>query len=347
MFKTIFIVLVFCCIAIFVQANHNSYYSGPVSDHFDGKKFFNPGKERKKGFLNFLKWKLTANKIAWPEKKENKFSAKPPSRVEGDKMLVTYIGHMTFLIQTAGLNILTDPIFSERASPVSWAGPKRVHDPGIEWENLPKIDLVLISHNHYDHLDLPTLKKLYERDNPLIIVPIGNDKTVKSIANDINVEAYDWGDIARFGKEISVHVDPSHHWSSRGILDRNNALWTAYTVYTPGGNIYFSGDTGYGGGDHFNYSMDQHEFYRLAILAIGAYEPRWFMRYSHMDPKEAVQAYFDLGEPYSIASHFDVFKLTDEGYGEAVEFFEREKKENNADKFRILQVGEIWDIPKD
>ncbi|MCL4148843.1 UNVERIFIED_CONTAM: hypothetical protein GTU68_043475, partial [Idotea baltica] len=144
---------------------------------------------------------------------------------------------------------------------------------------------------------------------------------------------------------IKVHVDQSHHWSARGILDRNKALWAAYTIETPGGNIYFAGDTGYGDGDHFRYVKDKHGDYRFAILPIGAYEPRWFMKYSHMNPPEAILAYQDLGEPYSIAAHFDVFKLTDEGYGEAGKFFEREKEKSGANNFKILEVGQSWNIP--
>lgn len=346
MLRALFVTLFISVLIAGYYYNINPYYNGPVTENFDGWKFKNPGKPRERHFFDFLKWRWQANRPDWPDSVENKFNAMPLAQVEGEKLLVTYIGHMSFLLQTAGVNIITDPIFSDRASPVSWAGPKRVHPPGIEWDNLPKVDVVIISHNHYDHMDLPTLEMLYKRDNPLIIVPLGNAKAIHTQIPNANVKELDWRESEEVANGVEVHVDQAHHWSARGVLDRNKALWAAYTIYSPAGKIYFAGDTGYGAGDHFRESYTRHGEYRFAVLPIGAYEPRWFMRYAHMNPEEAIMAYEDLGKPYAVAAHFDVFNLTDLPYGEAGPTFEKEKVARGANKFKILEVGESWDVPE-
>jgi len=323
----------------------SNYYSGKVSDHFDGKNFYNPGKPKGEKAFAFLRWQLTSDKKPWPKSVKNIYKAAPPERVEGSKLLVTYVGHVTVLIQTEGLNILTDPIWSDRASPISWLGPKRVHEPGIEWEKLPKIDIVLVSHNHYDHLDLTTIERIWKRDKPRILVPLGNDTIIKNYNDTIKVEAYDWGNTIAVKESISIHLDPMHHWSARGIADENEALWAAFTLTSPNGNIYFVGDAGYGGGDNYRDALKKYGSFRFAILPIGAYEPRWFMRYAHMNPEEAVQAYDDLGKPFTIPVHYDVFRLADEGYGEAGIALEEAKAKQYDDRFKQLKVGEQWDIP--
>ena len=321
----------------------SSYYDGPKSINYDGSKFFNPGAPRKAGFMTFLRWRLTGERGEWPEgERPNPYDAVPVDQVTGSYLTVTYIGHATFLIQTAGLNILTDPVFSDRASPFSFVGPKRTHKPGIQWDNLPKIDLVLISHNHYDHMDLPTLERLWERDKPRMIAPLGNDTIIQNYNEDIAVEAYDWYDQVAINDQIVIHLDPMQHWSARGLFDRNKALWAAFTVETPDGNIYFSGDTGYGDGSYFKEARSRHGEFRFAILPIGAYEPRWFMGYSHMAPDEAMKAHFDLGAPPTVASHFDVFQLTDTPYGAAREELNKLKKDFPEANFRVLEIGESW-----
>ena len=199
---------------------------------------------------------------------------------------------MTFLIQTEGLNILTDPVWSDRASPVQWIGPKRIQTPGVKLENLPKIDVILVSHNHYDHLDLDTLEKLWDRDQPLIITPLGNDTIMKSRNQNMNIRAYDWNESAAIGNNLEVHLGPMHHWSARGIFDRNHALWASFTIVTPNGNIYFIGDSGYGNGDYFKEAKAKHHSFRAAMIPIGAYKPSWFMNYAHMGPEALVVSAF-------------------------------------------------------
>jgi L-ascorbate metabolism protein UlaG (beta-lactamase superfamily) len=268
----------------------------------------------------------------------------------GNDMVVTYIGHVTFLIQTQGINILTDPVWSERVSPVSFVGPKRVTPPGVDFADLPKIDAVLISHNHYDHLDIPTIRDLVMRDQPRFIVPLGNDTIIKNSVPDAVVEAFDWEQTATITPEASVTLSPMHHWSARGPFDRNKALWAAMTIKTPGGNIYFVGDSGYGGGDYFREDLKNNGPFRFAILPIGAYEPRWFMRYGHMNPAEAVAAYQDIGRPRTAAAHYDVFQLTDEAYGQAdtdhdAALAATSNPAEDKERFRRLKVGETWQVP--
>ena len=264
-----------------------------------------------------MKWQITRKSVPWPNRIELSEYDIPPARVLGDDLRVSNVGHVTFLIQTQGVNILTDPVWSERASPFSFAGPKRVIDPGIRFEDLPPIDVVWISHNHYDHLDVPTIKKLWKEHRPRIITPLGNDSIIHSHDKKIKVEAYDWGDEVDISNNVKLHLTPMQHWSARGLFDRNKALWSALTIETKGGNIYFIGDSGYGEGRYFKRDKEKFGEFRLALLPMGAYEPRWFMKYAHMNPDDMLKAHNDLGQPHTIPCHYDVFKLTDEGRGEA------------------------------
>jgi L-ascorbate metabolism protein UlaG (beta-lactamase superfamily) len=317
-----------------------------VSDHFDGTRFYDPKVDYKNTFWATLKWQLNKESKAWPDKVSVTHYDIPPQRVYGDDLRVSNIGHVTFLIQTQGLNILTDPIWSQRASPVTFAGPKRVIDPGIKFEDLPPIDVVWISHNHYDHLDIKTIERLWVAHKPRIIAPLGNDKVVASYNKDIVVETYDWGDQVEISKAVKFHLSPMQHWSARGIWDRNKALWAALTIQTDGGNIYFIGDSGYGNGRYFKRDKQKFGSFRLALLPMGAYEPRWFMEYAHMNPDDMLKAYIDLGEPYTVPSHYDVFKLTDEGWGEAkVVLKEAMQKYNAGDNINVLEVGGYWHVP--
>ena len=288
----------------------DSYYIGSVSDHYDGERFFNPGeKAANNGFGALLKWKLAGGAADWPDQLAVT-PAKPAARVEGDAMVVTVVGHATLLVQTAGLNILTDPVWSDRVSPVSWAGPKRVRAPGIRFEDLPKIDVVLVSHNHFDHLDLDSLEKLWRRDRPVIVTPLGNAALMAR--RGITAFARDWGDSIGIKPGVEVIVERVQHWSSRRMRDRNRALWGGFTITTPGGNIYFAGDCGFGDGAMFRDAAARHGPYRLALLPVGAYEPRWFMKNSHMNPAEAVTAFQDLGARQAVGIHWGVWQLTDE-----------------------------------
>ncbi len=159
----------------------------------------------------------------------------PPPQVNGGKVRLSYVGHVSWLIQTAGLNILIDPVWSERASPVSFAGPKRVNDPGIPFDNLPPIDVVLVSHGHYDHLDVRTLSKLSAKFSPRVITPLGNDVTMKSSDGAIRAEAFDWNDRVEIGNGVAVSLVATRHWTARGLFDRNKALWASFVLETPAG----------------------------------------------------------------------------------------------------------------
>ncbi|HEU0100094.1 MAG TPA: MBL fold metallo-hydrolase [Allosphingosinicella sp.] len=315
------------------------YYEGPRSDHFDGERFFNPTPGPRSaahgGPARFINRFIGSNERArWPERVEVAPTV-PPRRVEGTGMLVTWIGHATVLVQTAGLNILTDPIWSERASPFAFVGPRRVRAPGVRFEDLPRIDLVLVSHNHYDHLDLPTLKRLWARDRPVIVTSIGNDtilrragiparNAVTDCGRCPGVEALDWGSSTLAEGEAmaawkmtaagpapiaQVQVLRNHHWGSRWGTDRNRALWSAFAVRIPGGSFFFAGDTGWGDGSWVAEAA-RHGPYRLAILPVGAYEPRDVMQPNHLDPDEAVRAFELLKPAVALGMHWGTFQLT-------------------------------------
>jgi L-ascorbate metabolism protein UlaG (beta-lactamase superfamily) len=289
-------------------------YSGPVSDHFDGERFFDPDGAPPKSLGQVLRWQFGRGRkrATWPEWAPSPHADTPPPRVDGDRVRFSFVGHASWLIQTAGLNILMDPVWSERASPFSFAGPKRRNDPGIAFEALPRIDVVLVSHGHYDHLDVATLSKLAARFSPRVITPLGNDLTMRAADEAIRAEAFDWHDRVELGNEIAVTPVPTRHWSARGLFDRNKALWASFVMETPAGKIYIVCDSGYGDGGHFRRVAEAHGPLRLAILPIGAYEPRWFMRDQHMNPSDAVKALADCGAQRALAHHHGTFQLTDE-----------------------------------
>ncbi|NIK49054.1 L-ascorbate metabolism protein UlaG (beta-lactamase superfamily) [Variibacter gotjawalensis] len=327
------------------------YYDGPVSDHFDGTQFFDQYGTPPKALSSVLKWmiesKLPGNSVAvWPTNVANGTFAPPPPRVDGDALRVTAIGHASMLIQTAGLNILIDPVWSQRASPFTFAGPKRARAPGIAFDALPKIDIVLVTHNHYDHLDIATLKLLADKHNPRVVTPLGNDTIMRADVPAIRAEAYDWGDRVDLGNGVSAALHPSRHWSARGIGDRNKALWAAFALKTPGGSIYHVGDSGYGDGHHFRTAREKYGPFRLAILPVGAYEPRWFMKDQHMNPDDAVKTLADLGAPRAIGHHFGTFQLTDEAIDAPRMALTAACKAASISEndFRMLLPGEGWEL---
>ena len=260
-------------------------YRGPVSDHFDGRRFFNPGSDAQpRGFGGVIRWMATRERGVWRRYREEMAGDPPPRRVAD--MRVTFVNHATVLIQTAGRNVLTDPVWSERVSPVRRVGPRRVRPPGIRFEDLPQIDAVLISHNHYDHMDLATLGRLSRRDRPSIFSGLGNRALLASrgIANAIEL---DWWEASEIGRGLSVTSVPVQHFSGRGPSDRNATLWTGFVVSGSSGDVFFAGDTGYG--PHFARIRERFPRLRLAVLPIGAYRPEWFMSPVHETPAEAIQ----------------------------------------------------------
>ncbi|MEP6564906.1 MAG: MBL fold metallo-hydrolase [Mesorhizobium sp.] len=326
----------------------NRYYSGRPSDHFDGTLFFNPDGQPPGRFSDLLKWQLSGERSKWPAANPSPFEeAKPVERIDGSGLRLTMVGHSTLLIQTSGLNILTDPVWSPRVSPLSFAGPKRVNPPGIAFSQLPPIDLVLVSHNHYDHLDLATLKRLKARHDPQVLTPLGNDAIIDDAAPGMRLSAHDWGDRVDIGNNVAIHVEPVHHWSARGARDRRMALWAGFVIETPAGKTYFAGDTGFHGGTNYRLMAHKHGGFRLAILPIGAYEPRWFMASQHQNPEEAVQGMKLCNAAYAAGCHWGTFQLTDEPIDEpAAKLIEALDDQGVAqERFRALRPGEIWDVP--
>jgi L-ascorbate metabolism protein UlaG (beta-lactamase superfamily) len=321
------------------------YYEGPVSGHYDGERFFNPGgpppvSVNPQRFFNRM---IGRERAEWPAHVAVSPTV-PPRRVEGDAMLVTWIGHATILVQTQGLNILTDPVWSERASPFSFVGPTRVRAPGVRFADLPKIDIVLVSHNHYDHMDLATLDRLWARDRPAIVTSLGND-TILSGAG-IGSAARDWGGSVAIRPGVEVVVERNHHWGSRWGTDRNRALWSAFTVRLPGGNIFFAGDTGWGDGSWVREAA-AHGPFRLAILPIGAYEPRDVMANSHVDPAEAVRIFEALNPTRAIGMHWGTFQLTFEGIDDPRRALAALRRERGIapDRFVATEAGQSFSVP--
>lgn len=325
-------------------------HNGPVSDHFDGSRFFNPGHQGHKGFADLLKWRLgRKNSTPWPENVPNTRFDPPPAHVQGAALRVTNVGHSTVLVQTAGVNILTDPVWSETAGPFGVFGPRRSRQPGLPLEVLPRIDAVLVSHNHYDHLDTATLGMLAglpQTRDALVLAPLGNAGLISQAAPTLAVREMDWGHEAALAPGVRVHAAPALHWSARGLSDRRKALWASFVIEAPGGNVYFCGDSAYGRGEVFRQARERFGGFRLALLPIGAYEPRWFMSSAHMNPEEAVLAMKALGAARAMATHHGVFKLSDEGMDKPAEDLAAALETHGVldGDFRAVEVGEAWDV---
>lgn len=292
-------------------------YQEPASDHFDGKLFFNPGFHenpdevpQKRTF--WWVWRFISGP-KWERAGDSAPAQPPAARVSKGSLVITAVGHGTFLIQMDGLNILTDPIWSKRCSPVSWAGPKRHRSPGIRFEDLPPIDAILVSHNHYDHLDIPTLERLAGKGARRSVTTLGNRDLIYGAGIPV-VDELDWWQSMSLSEDVKVTVVPAQHFSSRTLWDRNKTLWGGFVISGPSGNVYFAGDTGYG--PHFREIARRFSPIRAALLPIAPYWPqnspekpsRNFSKI-HMGPAEAVQAHLDLGAGISIAAHFQVFQL--------------------------------------
>ncbi|KQN01247.1 MULTISPECIES: MBL fold metallo-hydrolase [Sphingomonas] len=299
------------------------YYRGATSGHFDGARFFNPDgdadtkqiqpKGSGGGRASFF-WKYftgSDGRPVWPKSVAVNRIA-PPVRVEGERMVVTWVGHASVLIQTQGLNILTDPVWADKAGPLG-TGPRRVAEPGIAFDALPKIDLVLVSHNHYDHLDKATLKRLWQRDRPRIVTSLGNDSVIGQTG--AQATALDWGQRVAIKPGVDVVVTRNHHWGSRWFTDRNRALWSSFVVTLSGGNVFFAGDTGMGDGQWPREAAALGPI-RLALIPIGAFRfvDGQMESGSHIGPVDAVEVYRRLGAAHAIPIHWGTFRLSFEGY---------------------------------
>lgn len=322
--------------------SRNPYYQGPVTQNFDGLRFTD-GRAVNKGLLDVLKWQTSKrDRELFPASYAVPPQDKPPARVPG--LRIVHLGHASFLYQMAGLNLLVDPVYSERASPFSFMGPRRVNPPGVAFDDLPAIDVVLITHNHYDHLDLAMLEALHRRDRPRMIMPLGNDTIVRSRDPSIRAEAYDWTARVALSDEIAVTLVPTYHWSARGALDRRMALWCSFVIETPAGKLFHIGDTGFHDGSLYDRLGAEYGPFRLAVLPIGAYEPRWFMFDNHMNPEEAVKVMLSLRAEQALGHHWGTFQLTDEGIERPLEALRLALDQAGLpeERFRAMRPGLSW-----
>ncbi len=371
MFLTI--ILLFTALAILFGASISApRYKGPTSDHFDGKQFFNPSGQNSKGFSDLLKWQTSKKeKTPWSAVQNFEFGEKPTAQIASkmtkedpsvqnafstnlSDLRVTFVGHSTVLLQFDGWNVLTDPVWYARCSPLQWAGPKRIVPAGIRLEDLPPIDLILQSHNHWDHLDIENLKKIYEKHKPQIVTSLGISPFLKQHGIEESVDL-DWN--ASFSLKKGVYTEgasfsdltvtclPAQHFSGRGAFDRNATLWSSFMVSSPtSGNIYFGGDSGYA--PFFKTIGAQFGRIRLALIPIGAFKPQWFMSPIHCTPAEAVQIHLDINAEKTLAIHHSTFPLADDGQQEPVEELKKAlvlRGVAEADFF-ILKEGKFRDL---
>ncbi|SMO81949.1 MBL fold metallo-hydrolase [Fodinibius sediminis] len=322
-------------------------YKEGTSNHFNGKKFVNPHELEEHHYGDVLKWWFSGNdKGSWFRlyREDLPDPRKPQPSVDSRELQVTFVNHATFLLQFDGLNILTDPIWNHRASPYQWIGPKRMRPPGLEFNDLPPIDTVLISHNHYDHLDLQTVKNLQQAHDPTFVVPLGVEQFLHEHNIDKTVHL-DWWNRHRFSKKLTLTAVPARHFSGRGLFDRNKTLWCGYVLHTALGNIYFAGDTGYG--EFFHEIGQRFGPMHTSFIPIGAYKPRWFMESIHLSPREAVQAHREVQSRQSFAMHFGTFPLADDGMYEATNELRTALADEPLlrDQFLIPVEGERHIIP--
>jgi L-ascorbate metabolism protein UlaG (beta-lactamase superfamily) len=320
-------------------------HRGPVTDHFDGERFRNVPETPRHDVPRFFKAMLTEKRGPWRDFTDTPPGPRPPERVGDGELRVTFVNHSTVLVQLDGVNVLTDPVWSERVSPVSWAGPKRHRPPGIRFEDLPPIDIVLVSHNHYDHLDLPTLARVVARDRPRIVTGLGNRALLLKHGIGTAAVELDWWQAIEL-RGLKVTVVPAQHFSGRGLADRAATLWAGFVVEGPrAGRVYFAGDTG--AGPHFAQIKERLGAPRLALLPIGAYRPEWFMGPVHTGPADAIRASRELEAATSMAIHFGTFSLALDGETEPVDELTRLLAAEGAaaPRFWALDNGEARDVP--
>ncbi len=307
---------------------HRGSFENPESQHGEA--------------VDFLKWIFNRKREAWPKWVESEPGA--VAAASGNEIQVTFVNHSTFLIQVDGMNILTDPIWSDRAGPLSFLGVKRVRSPGLKFEALPAIDCVLVSHNHYDHMDIPTLKALERKFSPLFVVGLGNRKFLENHGLS-SVEELDWWDKIYLPGGRNIYFVPAQHFSGRSPWGWNRSLWGGFVIESMSGKIYFAGDTGFG---KFFYQI--HEKFPeidIALLPIGAYEPKWFMSPVHLGPEDAVRAHLILKPELSVGIHIGTFRLSDEGINTPAQQLEQALREHGIDpkEFIALDFGETVSVP--
>ncbi|WP_037450116.1 MBL fold metallo-hydrolase [Skermanella stibiiresistens] len=314
----------------------------PVTDHCDGERFFNVHDRTDHSFADVLRWLRSRERTPWPDAVVDP-PHPPPTAADRETLAVTFIGHSTFLIQVGGMRFLTDPIYAQRASPFSFVGPKRARPPGQPLETLPKVDVTLVSHNHYDHLDPVALREVAARWSSRAVTGLGNAALLDRIGLKDTVELDWWGSVEIGGARITYV--PAQHFSARTPFDRNRTLWGGFVIEAGGRTVLFAADSGYC--PHFAEIAQRFPRIDLALLPIGAYEPRWFMGVVHMNPEDAVKAHRDLGAHRSVGMHFGTFALTDEGIDAPVTALRRARAAAGLDEgdFTTLEFGETKVFP--
>ena len=293
--------------------------------------------DSERSLKEFLKWRFSRKE---PEAVQIETSDQWKQLGEESKNYAVWIGHSTYLLNTGRLTILTDPVFSKRASPFSWAGPKRLIAPAIPLKELPRIDVVTVSHNHYDHLDIVSLKALNKLYPKTLFLVAKGDKDLLVKSGIRNVKEFLWWEDTEV-KDTIFTFTPVQHWSARGLKDRNKSLWGGWFMQSSDLTVYHAGDTGYS--DDFKETRSRLGSPDFAMIPIGGYSPRWFMSYHHVKPSESIQIAIDLGTSKSFGMHWGTFVLTDEDILEPAQLIDQELKKLNLsiDFFRTPKPGEV------
>jgi L-ascorbate metabolism protein UlaG (beta-lactamase superfamily) len=332
----------------------NPHYDATKPHHRpQGFQNIDPAAWMPRAFGDFVRWQRERRQLVIPAPTVDLATVTPDLEfIHGNRseFAVTWIGHATTLVQLGGVNILTDPVFSDRVSPVQWAGPRRWQRPGVALRDLPHIDVVLISHNHYDHLDEASVKALAAQPGapPLFVVPLGMERWLAN-KRIPGARALDWWDsIDAHG--LAIHLVPAQHWSRRTFVDTNATLWGGFIVEAPvesGGTtprrVYWAGDTGWSA-QHFGDIGQRFAPIDLALIPIGAYEPRWFMSAQHVNPEEAVRIHRAIGARASLGVHWGTFLMTDEPLDQPLRDLDAARKVHGVseDEFRTLRHGQTW-----
>ncbi len=330
----------------------NVYVENIAAENYNGITFMNAnGKRESPSYFQMARWILTRKVGPWPEKQIEEIPMIPAKKIGENHARVTWIGQGTFLIQLEGKNILTDPHWGEHASVMSWIGPKRMRAPGVDFSDLPKIDYILLSHNHYGHFDQKTLEKLIDAYDPQIVTFYGNDTLIKSFRPKARLTAIGWWgkiDAMTEASQLKFIGCPARHWSGRGLLDHDKTLWGGFMIQSPQYRIFFAGNTGYNSGRHFRQVREKLGIPNIALLPIGGAEPRWLWRHVNMSPVEAVQAHQDLQADLSLATSYDTFSdLGDEAYGQAPADLSIAMAKENVPphQFLALKPGDHVELP--
>lgn len=316
-------------------------WRGPLTDHFDGRRFRQP-EPIHIGFKAWVKHTLTSHRGAWRDFTDTPPGPPPPARVSGDRLRVTFVNHSTVLIQMDGVNILTDPNWSKRSVPI--VGRRRRRPPGIRFEDLPPMDAVLVSHDHHDHMDLPTLRRLASAFHPAVFTGLGNAAFLarRGVPGGRDL---DWWQSAEIAPGVTVTAVPARHMSGRGLFDQDRTLWCGFVVEGPSGAVYFAGDTGEG--SHFAAIGKRFPELRLALLPIGGFTPLYYMRDQHLGPEAALQAQRDLHAGTMVPIHFGTFPTSDDAETEPLDVLRKAlaAAPDLAPHVVVLDNGESLDVP--